>query len=48
MHLIDIIATIVCDCTCTVAHKSGVWLYEMGLTARMHSYTSEASVTAKI
>ena len=30
------------------AHKSGVWLYEMGLTARMHSYTSEEAIAAKI
>ena len=30
------------------AHKSGIWLQILGLTAGMHSYTSEASIAAKI
>jgi hypothetical protein len=29
-------------------HKSDIWLQILGLTARMHSYTSEAAITAKI
>ena len=32
----------------TPAHKSGIWLQKLGLTAWMHSYTSEASIAAKI
>ena len=32
----------------TPAHKSGIWLQILGLTAWMHSYTSEASIAAKI
>ncbi len=30
------------------AHLSVIWLQILGLTARMHSYTSEAAITAKI
>ncbi len=30
------------------AHKSGIWLQILGLTAGMHSYTSEAAITVKI
>jgi hypothetical protein len=29
-------------------HYSGVWLQNQGLTAGMHSYTSEAAIAAKI
>ncbi len=29
-------------------HKSDIWLQILGLTARMHLYTSEAAITAKI
>jgi hypothetical protein len=32
----------------TPAHKSGIWLQILGLTAGMHSYTSETSIAAKI
>jgi len=30
------------------AHSSGIWLQILGLTAGMHSYTSEAAIEAKI
>jgi hypothetical protein len=30
------------------AHKSGIWLQILGLTAGMHSYTSEAAIAVKI
>ena len=30
------------------AHLSGTWLQKLGLTGRMHSYTSEAAIAAKI
>jgi hypothetical protein len=30
------------------AHSSGIWLQILGLTGGMHSYTSEASIAAKI
>ena len=30
------------------AHLSGIWLQILGLTGRMHSYTSEAAIEAKI
>ena len=29
------------------AHKSGIWLQILGLTARNHSYTPEAAIAAK-
>ncbi len=32
----------------TNAHKSGIWLHMLGLTAGMNSYTSEAAMAAKI
>jgi hypothetical protein len=32
----------------TPAHKSSIWLQILGLTAGMRSYTSEASIAAKI
>ena len=32
----------------TPAHKSGIWLHILGLTAWTHSYTPEAAIAAKI
>ena len=43
--IIDIIVIIYCW---SPAHKSGIWLQILGLTAGMHSYTSGASISAKI
>jgi hypothetical protein len=44
--IIDIIAIIYC--WSHLHTKSGIWLQILGLTAGMHSYTSEASIAAKI
>ena len=46
IRIIDIIAD---NFTCLPpAHSSGIWLQILGLTAGMHSYTSEAAIEAKI
>ena len=46
IRIIDIIAVqFIC---LPPAHSSGIWLQILGLTAGMHSYTSEAAIEAKI
>ena len=46
IHIIEIIAV---NCLyAPPAHSSGIWLQILGLTGGMHSYTSEASIAAKI
>ena len=46
IRIIDIIAgNFIC---LPPAHSSGIWLQILGLTAGMHSYTSEAAIEAKI
>ena len=45
IRIIDIIAVILL--CLPPEHSSGIWLQILGLTAGMHSYTSEADIAAK-